>query len=99
MARRCGITGKSVMAGNNVSHAKNRTRRKFLPNMQNVSLQSASLEKFINLRICTSAIRTIEHHGGLDSFLMSKSSNSKISLKILKLQKKIKKKLFKASSS
>jgi large subunit ribosomal protein L28 len=70
MSKRCQITGKGVMSGNNVSHAKNRTRRKFLPNLQRTSMSSEILGRNVSLRISTSAIRTIEKHGGLDSFLL-----------------------------
>ena len=70
MAKRCQITGKGVMTGNNVSHAKNRTRRRFLPNLQQTSMQSELLGRTVSLRVTTSAIRTIEKHGGLDAFLM-----------------------------
>lgn len=71
MARRCSITGKGVMTGNNVSHANNRTRRRFLPNLQRTSLMSEALGQTVRLRLTTSAIRTIEHNGGLDAFLKS----------------------------
>ncbi len=70
MAKRCQITGKGVMTGNNVSHAKNRTRRRFLPNLQQTSMESEILGRSVSLRVSTSAIRTIEKHGGLDAFLM-----------------------------
>ena len=70
MAKRCQITGKSVMTGNNVSHAKNRTRRRFLPNLQQTSMQSEILGRTVSLRVTTNAIRTVEKHGGLDAFLM-----------------------------
>ena len=70
MAKRCQITGKTVMAGNNVSHANNRTRRRFLPNLQQASMQSEILGRKISLRISTSAIRTVEKHGGIDAFLL-----------------------------
>jgi large subunit ribosomal protein L28 len=69
MARRCSITGKGVLTGNNVSHAKNRTRRRFLPNLQRTSMMSEALGRPVRLRLTTSAIRTIEHNGGLDAFL------------------------------
>jgi len=71
MARRCGITGKGVMSGNNVSHANNKTRRRFLPNLQETSFYSDILAASIQLRLTTNGIRTIEHNGGLDSFLIS----------------------------
>ena len=70
MSKRCQITGKGVMSGNNVSHAKNRTRSKFLPNLQRTSMSSEILGRNVSLRISTSAIRTIEKHGGLDAFLL-----------------------------
>ena len=70
MARRCGITGKGVMSGNNVSHANNKTRRRFLPNLQEQSFFSDVLGTSIQLRLSTNGIRTIEHNGGLDSFLL-----------------------------
>jgi large subunit ribosomal protein L28 len=74
MSRVCEISGKSVMSGNNVSHAKNRTRRKFLPNLQNVKLYSKILDAFISMRICVRSLKTVEKNGGLDNYLM-KSSN------------------------
>jgi len=70
MAKRCQITGKGVMTGNNVSHANNRTRRRFLPNLQQTSMQSEILGRTVSLRVTTNAIRTVEKHGGLDAFLM-----------------------------
>ncbi len=70
MARRCQITGKGVMTGNNVSHAHNRTRRRFLPNLQRASLTSEALGESVRMRVSTSAIRTIEHRGGLDAYLL-----------------------------
>jgi large subunit ribosomal protein L28 len=69
MARKCSVTGKGVMTGNNVSHAKNRSRRRFLPNLQPMSLYSEALNKSVRMRITTAAARTIEHKGGLDAFL------------------------------
>ena len=66
MSRVCEISGKSVMSGNNVSHAKNKTRRKFIPNLQNVKLFSKTLNKFINMKISVRALRTVEKNGGLD---------------------------------
>jgi len=70
MAKRCQISGKTVMSGNNVSHANNRTRRRFLPNLQTMRMQSDILGRKISLRVSTSAMRTVEKHGGLDSFLL-----------------------------
>ena len=70
MARRCGITGKGVLTGNNVSHANNKTRRRFLPNLQETSFFSDVLATSVRLRLSTNGIRTIEHNGGLDAFLL-----------------------------
>ncbi len=70
MARRCELTGKGVMTGNNVSHALNRTRRRFLPNLCDVTLLSEALDRPVKLRISAAALRTVEHRGGLDAFLM-----------------------------
>jgi large subunit ribosomal protein L28 len=70
MARRCAVTGKGVMFGNNVSHANNKSRRRFHPNLQVTSLLSDSLGRMVRLRLSTNAIRTIEHKGGLDAFLI-----------------------------
>lgn len=71
MARRCGITGKGVQSGNNVSHANNKTRRRFLPNLQETSFYSDVLATSIQLRLTTNGIRTIEHNGGIDAFLLT----------------------------
>ncbi|GJL84627.1 MAG: 50S ribosomal protein L28 [Micavibrio sp.] len=68
------ITGKGVMSGNNVSHAKNRTRRRFLPNVQDTSLYSDSLKRWVKLRASAAGLRTVEHKGGFDSFLTSTAS-------------------------
>jgi large subunit ribosomal protein L28 len=71
MSRRCELTGKGVMTGNNVSHAKNRTRRRFLPNLQNSSMVSDALGKSVSFRVSTNAIRTVEKTGGIDAFLLA----------------------------
>ncbi len=68
MSRRCELTGKGPMSGNNVSHAKNRTRRRFLPNLQDVTLMSESLGRSFRLKISNAALRTVDHRGGLDAF-------------------------------
>ena len=70
MSRRCELTGKGVMTGNRVSHAVNRTRRRFLPNLLNVSLLSDVLGRSVKLRISANALRTVEHRGGIDAFLL-----------------------------
>ena len=88
MARRCELTGKGVMSGNNVSHAVNRTRRRFLPNLLNVSLISDVLGKTVKLRISANALRTVEHRGGLDAFLV-KSVDDELSPRALLLKKEV----------
>lgn len=71
MARRCVVTGKGVQTGNNVSHANNRTRRRWLPNLQVASLLSDTLGETVSIRLSTNGLRTVEHRGGLDAYLMS----------------------------
>jgi len=88
MARKCEITGKGVQTGNNVSHANNKTRRRFLPNLQVTSLLSDTLGFAVRLRLSANAIRTIEHNGGIDAFLMSKSA-AKLSAEARRLKKQI----------
>ena len=92
MARRCELTGKGVLTGNNVSHAKNRSRRRFLPNIQTVTLLSDSLKRGFRLSVSVHAIRSIEHNGGLDTFLM-KSRDDALSIKARRIKKGIKKAL------
>ncbi len=70
MSRVCELTGVRVLAGNNVSHSERKTRRRFLPNLQNVTLRSDKLQKNFKFRVTTRALRTIEMHGGLDNFLL-----------------------------
>lgn len=77
MSRRCEISGKTVLAGNNVSHANNKTRRRFLPNLQETSMLSDILGQPIRMRLSTRAIRTVEHNGGIDMFLLS-TPNSRL---------------------
>jgi large subunit ribosomal protein L28 len=88
MARRCELTGKGVMVGNKVSHALNRTRRRFLPNLLNVSLLSDTLGRAVKLRICANALRTVEHRGGLDAFLL-KASDDELSPIALAVKKEV----------
>lgn len=92
MARRCQITGKGVQAGNNVSHANNRTRRRFLPNLQRTSMLSDALGQSIRLRLSTHAIRSIEHNGGLDSYL-TKAKASALAPEARVLKRRIEKAL------
>ena len=88
MAKRCQITGKTVMSGNNVSHANNRTRRRFLPNLQSRRLHSEVLNRRINLRVSTSAMRTVEKHGGLDAYLLQ-ARNVELAAEARELKRKI----------
>ena len=88
MARRCIITGKGVQTGNNVSHAHNKTRRRFLPNLQKVSLQSEVLGEAVRMRITTNALRTIEKNGGLDAWLLG-TPNRKLSTEARRLKRRI----------
>ncbi|MEO1191026.1 MAG: 50S ribosomal protein L28 [Pseudomonadota bacterium] len=71
MSRRCEFTGKSVLVGNNVSHANNKTKRRYLPNLQQASLVSDLLGETVRVRLTTGALRTVEKNGGLDAFLLS----------------------------
>ncbi len=95
MSRRCTITGKGVLAGNNVSHAHNKSRRRFLPNIQRTSLLSDILGRSIRLRLSTAALRTIEKNGGLDAFLLG-TPDSKLPVEARQLKRKIKKAAAKA---
>ncbi|MEM1288680.1 MAG: 50S ribosomal protein L28 [Pseudomonadota bacterium] len=88
MARRCELTGKGVQAGNNVSHANNKTRRRFLPNLNNVSLVSETLGATFRLKISAAALRSVEHRGGLDAFLM-KARDAELSPSALEIKKKL----------
>jgi large subunit ribosomal protein L28 len=88
MSRSCELTGKAVQSGNNVSHANNKTKRRFLPNLNDVSLVSETLGRPIKLRISASALRTVDHRGGLDKFL-AKAKDSELSAKALKVKKEI----------
>ena len=88
MSRRCELTGKGPMSGNNVSHAKNHTRRRFLPNLQDVTLQSDVLGRSFKLKISNAALRTVDHRGGLDAF-MAKAKDTELSADALKIKKEI----------
>lgn len=88
MSRTCELTGKSVMVGNNVSHAKNRNKRVFRPNLVNTTLMSEALDKSFSFRVAVAAIRTVEHNGGLDNYLL-KAKNEVLSPKARKVKKQI----------
>ena len=92
MARRCELTGKAVLTGNNVSHANNRSRRRFLPNLCDVSLLSDTLGRKVRLRISANALRTVEHRGGLDAFL-AKAKDDQLPDRARRLKREIAKSL------
>ena len=91
MSRICELTGKGRLVGHNVSHANNKTKRTFLPNLQNVTLISDALGQGVKLRVSMSALRSVEHVGGLDNWL-AKTSDEKLSLKARRLKREIAKK-------
>ena len=91
MSRICELTGKGRQVGHNVSHANNKTKRTFLPNLQNVTLISDSLGRQVKLRVSTAGLRSVEHVGGLDNWL-TKTSNEKLSLRARRLKREIAKK-------
>tara|TARA_A100001037_G_C15138843_1_gene632601 strand:- start:2073 stop:2354 length:282 start_codon:yes stop_codon:yes gene_type:complete len=90
------ITGKGVLTGNNVSHAHNKTRRRYLPNLQNTSILSDALGQMVRLRVTPNAIRTIDHKGGLDAYLLG-TPNRKLTLEAKRLKRRIQKATEKAS--
>ncbi len=96
MSRRCELTGKGVQTGNKVSHANNKTRRRFLPNLVNVTLISDAMKRPVALRISANALRSVEHRGGLDAFL-AKASEADLSPRVRILKRRIAEKTAAAS--
>ena len=88
MSRRCELTGKGVLTGNNVSHSNIKTRRRYLPNLQRVTLQSEALGRSFKFRVAASTLRTVDHRGGLDAFLV-KAREGDLSANALKVKKDI----------
>ncbi len=88
MSRVCELTGKRPMSGNNVSHANNKTKRRFLPNLNDTTLQSEALGRSFKLRISAAALRSVDHRGGLDKFL-AKAKDTELSANALKIKKAI----------
>ena len=88
MARRCELTGKGVLTGNNVSHAHNKSRRRFLPNVQETSLYSELLERSVRFKVTPAALRSVEHVGGLDAFLI-KADERQLSISARRLKRQI----------
>ncbi len=91
MSRICELTGKGRLVGNNVSHANNKTKRVFLPNLQNVTLMSESLDRSFKFRVSTNGLRSVEHVGGLDNWLM-KTADEKLSAGAVKVKRELAKK-------
>jgi large subunit ribosomal protein L28 len=96
MSRRCELTGKAVLVGNRVSHANNKTKHRFLPNLQQVTLLSEALGRAVRLRVTPHALRSVEARGGLDAFL-SKARDADLSIRALRLKRTIAKKAAAAS--
>lgn len=90
MSRVCELTGKGPMSGNNVSHANNKTRRRFLPNLNEVSLESEKLGRSYSLRISAAALRSVDHRGGLDAYL-GKAKDAELSDRALKIKRELSK--------
>ena len=97
MARRCELSGKGVQSGNNVSHAHNKTRRRFLPNLQHASLTSDALGQTVRLRVTPYALRSVDRKGGLDGYLLA-TSDDKLSLSARRIKRRVQKKLAAAAA-
>jgi large subunit ribosomal protein L28 len=91
MSRRCELTGKSAQVGHKVSHSNRKTKRRFLPNLINVSMISDALGRSVRLRVSANALRTVDHRGGLDAFLI-KAKDAELSERVLELKRQIAKK-------
>jgi len=96
MSRQCDLTGKKPLVGHKVSHSNRKTKRRFLPNLVNVTLASEALNRSVRLRISANALKTVDHRGGLDAFLI-KASDAQLSPDALELKRALKKKLAEAS--
>lgn len=88
MARRCAVTGKGVLTGNNVSHSNIKSRRRFLPNLQVASLMSDSLNQTVRVRLSTHGLRTVEHQGGLDAFLVA-TADSRLTPELRRIKRRV----------
>lgn len=91
MSRKCDLTGKSAQVGHKVSHSNRKTKRRFLPNLLNVTLMSDSLGRSVRLRISANALKTVDHRGGLDAFLL-KAKDGELSARVLDLKREVVKK-------
>ena len=91
MSRRCELTGKKPLVGHKVSHSNIKTKRRFLPNLRNVTLVSDTLGRWIRLRVSANALKTVDHRGGLDAFLL-KANDDELAPRVLELKRQIVKK-------
>ena len=98
MSRRCELTGKAVQTGNLVSHSNRKTRTRFLPNLCNVTLMSEALQRPVRLRIAAAALRSVEHRGGLDKFLLA-SRDAQLSINARRLKRQIEKRVAEAPAA
>ena len=96
MSRRCDLTGKAAQVGHKVSHSNIKTKRRFLPNLVNVTMISDALGRSVRLRVSTNALKSVDHRGGLDAFLI-KAKDETLSAKALELKRQVRKKLAQAS--
>ena len=96
MSRRCDLTGKSVLVGHKVSHSNRKTKRRFLPNLLNVTVISDALGRSVKLRVSANALKSVDHRGGLDAYLLN-DMNETLAPRLRTLKKEIAKKLAKAS--
>ncbi len=92
MSRKCDLTGKTALVGHKVSHSNRKTKRRFLPNLVNVTMQSDALARSVKLRISANALKTVDHRGGLDAFLV-KAKESELSPKAREIKRQVEKKL------
>lgn len=96
MSRRCDLTGKGVLVGNKVSHSNIKTKRRFLPNLLNVTLMSDALGRSFKMRVSANALKSVDHRGGLDAFLL-KAKDAELAPKVLEIKRSLRKKLAAAS--
>jgi len=92
MSRKCDLTGKTALVGHKVSHSNRKTKRRFLPNLVNVTMQSDALSRSVKLRISANALKTVDHRGGLDAFLV-KAKESELSPRAREIKRQVEKKL------
>ncbi len=98
MSRRCDLTGKKALVGHKVSHSNIKTKRRFLPNLRNVTLISDALGRKVRVRISANALKSVDHRGGLDAFLL-KAKDDELAPRMLELKRQIAKKQAAAKAS